>query len=376
MQAHIFGIDVGKTSFYVATALSDRAKSKYPVTVIEYKNPQWRDDLRALIPASSVVLLEATGTNYAMPLINTLSANCRVLIANNNITANVRRLHISAAKSDTLDARALAALALEYLLEEEANAARSEPSRQIIRGVYPLRYEYFVQRRSLRFLMLEYKRSDKERTRTLNRLDAILHSIAPEYVAIKEQMAKNHVLPPLPEEKPPHIHGKTWNAMQKHRPPEEAPLNPIIEATLNRLYDTFRYADAEKEQLKADVEAAVKLLPLWELWATIPGMSPMLAAAALSAADPLTTPRDSFKRAIGQAPLRNQSGARDQTTFKKRAGNRIAMQYLHLATMSAVENSPTFGTYRRTHSFSATKRKYAAVMWGVANSGTPFVEHL
>jgi len=367
------GIDVGKSGFHLSIADGSNPR-KYPVHEIKYQNPMWRNELKHHITHTPLLTIEPTGINYSTPIIHAILdafPDVQVFWVNHNVVANARSLYLSRAKSDNLDAQALAWLADQIALGNQP------------RGIYPFIVDEEDQRLTLRELMNQRISLERQSTRHKNKLDAMLHRIAPELPSIKEQLVRNNIPPiiPISDEIIKSLHHKTHKSIIekiRHIPPvQPSPRNlQVIEYhynQINQAQDEIEYIDTLiTRTLDTD-----PLAPIVQNLRTMPAMYDVLIACLLIPANPTAISVNEYKRAVGVAPLTNKSGAKDTTSWKNRAGYRPAMKLLHLYTMQvakikAKKNIPEIVKYQQNHSHSACKRKVVSIIWGVANSGTPY----
>ncbi|PJF26253.1 MAG: hypothetical protein CUN53_08640, partial [Phototrophicales bacterium] len=114
-----------------------------------------------------IAAIEPTGWNYAAPVISALTAvGVRVLLVDHAVTGKQRDLKIAGIKTDKTDAKALAYIAADHLVEPYKHVYEIDPAR-------------IGAAMALRMIISGYNRADKERTRSINRIRALAHSIAP-----------------------------------------------------------------------------------------------------------------------------------------------------------------------------------------------------
>src|SRR5215207_10010614 len=163
----IVGIDIGKSQLHVCIAdPAQRDARKWPVTVIKYDDPQWYVQLHALVPVGAIVAAEPTGWHYLQPIVTVLQARW-IWQVGHQIVAAVRKTHLAKAKTDHIDAQALATIAQ---LVSQDNPPR---------GCRPYHHAFFIQAHALRMLLNEKRATQKQTTRLTIQLDALSHSVWP-----------------------------------------------------------------------------------------------------------------------------------------------------------------------------------------------------
>lgn len=371
------GIDLGKRAIHVAIANAPMARN-FTLETIDLTAPDWRELLSRLVPDHALVVLEPTGTHYAAPILAALP-NVQIYFANHDASKHTRQSRLSKSKTDSLDARALAMIARDLVRKEDTTGVR--------------RYDPAIAQpaQALRMMVNNYVRATRERTRALNRLDALLHGIAPEIVKYKEALAAifndaqtTNLTDLLMLDRPEHINAQHWGHRNRVLRKMEAfwrePSAPIRLAILMTSTDLAE-ANARQERAHRLMTAALSQPPFLEiaaLWSSVPGMNAQTCAALLVACggDPRRVTRDQFTRSCGVAPSRFQSGAVDRTSREARPGYRPAMLYLHLHMLillgaAAPKNNPIANYRARGKSGGACKRKLAAILWGITRSGQP-----
>lgn len=372
------GIDLGKKSFHVAVA-DGAAPEQFSVHEIPFKVDNWRDKLVSLVPMGATVVLEPTGTYYAAPVLAALP-RVHVWYANHDTAKYLRRLYLSKSKTDAIDARALAIAAAQI-------AAGTE-----VRGARLYRPEVAEPVAALRVLVSNYVKATRETTRALNRLDAIMHSIAPEIVPFKAKYAAAVAANPALEVdpaalieagRPANMTGQGWGhqrrMLEKIAEYWRWPYPATVEA-LRALALDLHFMGMRREHAGQAIRETLARPPFVQiaaLWSTVPLATPVEVAALLVACggDPLSISKDQFTRACGVAPSRYQSGATDRTSKEARPGYRPAMAYLHLHMMGLISElapaNPIQEFRARGKSGGACKRKLAAIFHGIALAGEP-----
>jgi len=376
------GIDVGKSGFHLSIADGANPR-KYPIHEIKYSykidkethiNTDWRDELKRHITHTPLLTIEPTGINYSTPIIHALLdafPDAQIFWVNHNVVANARSLYLSRAKSDNLDAQALAWIAEQITLD---NAPR---------GVYEYDPVEQHQRITLRHLVNQHVTIEKQSTRAKNQLDAIFHNIAPELNNVREQLIKFNIPPITPitkDQLDTSIHGITRNTIHKYcaHLPNFTPAPRMLKIVQDH-YNNINATAELLEEVERKISQVLDQEPLSHvanLWRTVPHVSDLVIASMLVPASPLRANKDEYKRAVGVAPLTNKSGARDTVAWKQRSGYRPAMQKIHMLCITATNEKstqiPELLKFKQNHSMSAVKRKFVQMMWGVANSGKPY----
>ncbi|MCI0714243.1 MAG: IS110 family transposase, partial [Chloroflexi bacterium] len=164
----VMGIDISKKSVHCCVLpQNDPDPKKWTVIEIDLSAPDWHEQL-ATLAGDCLVCLEPTGWHYARPIVKVLEDTRAILYqVTNKRTGDVRRAHVSDAKTDAMDARALAII------------ARMTSEGQAVRGVYS--YNPYREQRTmeLRLLVNENVRLTKQAVRSKNQLHAYLHSMWP-----------------------------------------------------------------------------------------------------------------------------------------------------------------------------------------------------
>jgi hypothetical protein len=167
---HQVGIDIGKRGFHFCPFQPDAPLKKLPVTPIVYADDsRWWLTLTNLLAPRAIVAFEPTGWHLAAPIITVLTelTDAEIWLVGHGTTGKVRDTHVSAAKSDEMDARALALIA--------SWIAAGRPPATCRRHNVAL--EQQVQQ--LRTLVNDVQRTTKQATRLTNRLHHFAHAIFP-----------------------------------------------------------------------------------------------------------------------------------------------------------------------------------------------------
>jgi len=164
------GIDIGKLGIHVAIPVHDLPAKRRPVKNIHYAQPQWHEQLIAMIAPGAIICFEPTGWHYSAPIISIITqmTTGQIWLVGHGTTGKVRGVHVAAAKTDEMDARALALVATWV-----RNGQPPANCRQ-----HNIDLEQQVQR--LRQMVNHLFRATKQSTRLTNRLHAFAHAIHPQ----------------------------------------------------------------------------------------------------------------------------------------------------------------------------------------------------
>ena len=390
----IIGIDCGVDVLHCALSSDKRT----PVHEIDLTNPAWHERLTKLTQPGMVAALEPTGWHYAAPVIAALTAaGVRVLLVDHAVTGKQRDLKVAGIKTDKTDAKALAYIAADHLIEPYKRVREIDPAR-------------IGAAMALRMLIHGYNRADKERTRSINRMRQLAHSIAPVlsqsltvYMRalalgissvselrrlatycreIDADMKAQRATVAYPE-----MFKRADSRSKLYALVEALPSwadNPIAAEALLEEYRFYEIASERKDALIVRLEQAA-YAPMFahvtEVWLTIPGASAVRCAILHSAtrgeADRMTP--NQFKASVGTFPAREQSGAVTRTNAG-RSGLRAAKRELHLWTMFLIKdgNNPIAATFAyhkargEKYAMSKAKAKLAVILSGIARSGAPY----
>lgn len=384
------GIDLGKSTLAVCQTAGGSRPHHWPVTKISLTNPDWHIRLAALIPAGAIVTLEPTGTHYMTPIITAITGhNCTIWQIPTTITGKIRAVHISQAKSDRTDAQALA-LAAQWLAAGEH-----------IPGAYPYDSELEEEVARLRALVNTHERLTRARTRTLNQLDALAHSMWPSLAQKKSTWLRaahaGYITPAEIHDLARQLAREDYPEAYSHRASREAllrladitpPINarPTTRTAIDDLLTTHATLN-EQIQANADAITAAVLRPPFETitrrWMTIPYAVPrngelpgnLIALATLHIATRGRAgdfSRDQFKAAVGAHPKTRQSG-NSITRDRVKKGYRPAMTALRMWTLNLIRpnaiNNPIQRYYQTCitpYRTQAAVNKLARIIWAVA----------
>ena len=382
------GIDLGKSAIAVCPTADDSPR-RWKVTKISLSDPDWHIHLRALVPAGATVAIEPTGTHYMTPIITALQPrNCTIWQIPTTATSKIRAIHISQAKSDRTDAQALAL------------AARWLAAGDHIPGAYPYDTDLEEEVTHLRALVNTHERLTKSRTRALNQLDALAHSMWPSLAQKKSTWLRaahaGYITPAEIHDlaralaRQETIEGYSHNSSREalFRLAKITPALDARPATRAAIADLLAMHATLNDQIHANAQAitAAVLRPPFEditrRWMTVPYAVPesgelpgnLITLAALHVAThgrADAIPRDTFKAAIGAHPKTRQSGDRITRDIKK--GYRPAMRGTRLWAMRLLNPQTIPNPVRDYHQrvktpykTQAAVGKLAVILWAVA----------
>lgn len=385
MKHICIGIDVGKESLHLCPALFDATPPKsWPVIEINYKdNPNWYITIINIVADRAIVTFEPTGWHLIAPLVTVLSqmTTAQIWLCGHGTTGKARSLHISPAKTDQYDARALALIATWIDNDNPPPNCRQ----------HNIALEQHVQR--LRSLVNHRSRLVKQTTRLHNRLHAFAHALWPEidiHYELWLPLAMRGIITPAQIQQfvadlPPDRDRRKTSAIERlarNLPPIDPPLYAIeaIRTSINA------YIAADQEI--ADLNTAITVICLDEPFAevthrlmTIPYLDDPLKIAPFHVAchgllDKLTP--DEVKSCIGISALTDTSGQGDHTRAKK-GGYKPAMNQLYMLAMQFCKENAPPNPIRQYHQrlkdrgdkhrpFRSTRAKLAMIISGVARS--------
>lgn len=382
------GIDIGKSTLVAARSQPDALPHKWPVTIIDLEQPDWWQELRALVPSGAIVTAEPTGTHYLTPILTALTGkNAQIWQIPTTATKHIRAVHVSSGKSDRTDAQALA-LAATWIAEGRP-----------VHGAYPLDCDLDDSISSLRALLNHHARLTKQRTRTLNQLDQLGHSMWPALVQKKTVWLRACAIGAItPDElralaadaaqHPAYQNGRARQALRTLADmlPPGIPARDSTRLAVQELVTLIADLTAQIAANSNSVTTAVLAPPYEEItrrWMTIPYAIPqagdlpgnLLSLAALHVATRgriLTFSIDEFKAAVGAHPKTRQSG-NTITRDRVKKGYRPAMTALRMWTLTLISPKTRDNPVRRYHArlktpyrTQAAVSKLARILWGVA----------
>jgi hypothetical protein len=375
------GIDIGKSTLALCTPVPGQQPRHWPVTTLSYKEqPDWWRILIAMLNPGAVVCFEPTGYHLAAPIMAVLDqmTDAEIWLVGHGTSGRVRELQVARAKTDEMDARAIAVVA------QWVSAGMPPPGTRR----YNVQLEQQVM--GLRTLVNNYARVTKTKTRLTNRLHAFAHALFPQ-IDIKFEtwlaLAKQGFITPcdihayvdsLPEERDRRT-TRQIELLAAALPPIEPPIYAArtIADTLPQLIA----AEDEAAYLEGQITGIVTAPPFDEVTRrvlTMPGISrPMSIAPYLVATHGLLGEMspDEVKSAIGISAKTNTSGGIDKTRAMK-GGYKPAMTALYmwaqyLLTPTAPDNplKPYQARLKergKRNAFRATRAKLATLLAAVA----------
>lgn len=376
------GVDVGKTEYHVCLALPDVPYAKWPVQVIDLTQPDWPARLIDLIPPGAVIVCEPAGFHLMSPLAHVVQAytTAALWLIDNQATRDIRRQHISRAKTDAIDARALALAARMIGTEFQPRTAR----------LYDFASESAAM--ELRLHLNAYLRIKKSSTRLQLQLDALAFSLWP-LLSQKRNTWLNAValgavdcfsIRALVENPPAGVDRRTFRHIERLAeglPPFYG--HPAIVASVQEIASNLNDVEAQAEARLQVVAALIDQPPfkaVSDVWRTVPG-SGTASIAALHVATKGQAEQyslEAFKAALALANRTSQSGSAS-TVKRAQAGYRPAKGMLTLWTMSLLnpqaEANPIrhyfAGKAEGSRRLQAARSKLARVLHALALSKQP-----
>jgi hypothetical protein len=383
------GLDIGKSQLHICRSLPASAARDWPVTVVEYANLDWHTRLADLIPPGSAIAFEPTGYHYLRPILAALEihqVNATLWQLPNHTTQHIRMVHVSAGKSDLMDARALA-LAADWLAEGRT-----------VRGAYRHQASDEAAQQNLRNLVNQRAHLVRDQTRALNRLDQIAHALWPTLAIKKELWLKAAALGAVTPDQvialarrpdlatlPGYEHGNARAALKKLAAslPDLVIPPTLIERSTETLNTALTIAHLVRD-LDQLIAATITKPPfdcITARWMTVPYASP-LAIAALHVAThghANTYSPDEFKTAVGAAPITQRSG-RSEKRAHTRPGYRPAISAIWFWTMRLIkpesEPNPISHYYEQStnpNRFRQAVSKLARTLSGVSRSEKGYI---
>lgn len=171
LPARAVGIDIGKKAIHVCVPALEAEPRDWHVVELNYAdNPAWHTDLANMLAPGAIVCFEPTGYHLAAPIITVLTqmTDAQIWLVGHGTTGRVREVHISRAKTDAFDARAIALIAT-WIADDNSPPAHCRRHNLLL--------EEQVQ--ELRTHVNELQRLTKATTRLKNRLHAYAHAMHP-----------------------------------------------------------------------------------------------------------------------------------------------------------------------------------------------------
>lgn len=379
----VYGIDVGKEWLHISTPVGDVPK-KFPVNRVDLKMPNWYDHLKLASPC--IIAFEPTGVHYLKPIViacSYLGIEAEFWTVNNHVTANIREAFISKAKTDDLDARALAFIADMIGRNDPPIGARP----------YNLHEDEIIY--SLRLLINERERIVKERTRALNRLDQLAHGIFP-ICAIKKETylkcaqhgyitpADIHELANAPASRPKSIHGNAMNSIRELAQylPAQITMTPITRAIIADMCQLIENLDIKVAQYDTGITDMLNtyFYQIAQLWRTVPYNGDIKIASYIVGCGGIFESAKQFQRALGVAPISVSSGIK-KTNLRPR-GYKYAKRNIHMHALAMTSSEKPnvikiyFGGGKKEggNSLASCKRKLAGILYAIVKNNQPYQE--
>jgi transposase len=370
------GVDIGKGALHVCVAIPAIPIKNWAVQEVSLKDPNWADTLLRIVPPGALVLHEPTGWAYSLPLRRALEMReprPNIWLINHVASAASRRLYVSRAKNDTLDARAIARIAQDVVDGQE------------VRGVRPDNTTLQDTVLGLRLLLNYRRRLTKLTTRLSNQIDALAHSIWPIlaqkkslYLALIERGAvtPEEILQMLAAQPTLGMRGTAVTALRTLADALPCvPVHPTIRSSIATLHAEYAANMAKREALQNAIEATLHadFPDITRRWSTVPGAGPLYIASLIVATNGLYSEltAEQFKAACGVAPNTGRSGSVDKTR-KGRGGSVHAKDALHMWALSLVGDTAPDTSIRRYfgagHNLAHCKRKLAEILSGIARN--------
>jgi hypothetical protein len=377
----LLGLDLGRHKLDLSYPDGGTPK-KWQTVTIDLRDPDWFLHFVNLVAADALIVAEPTGWHMLTPIVTCLRAwrpLAQLILINTTQTKKVRSVFIASSKTDAMDARALAYVALKISQGEDViGQHKFDHHREAVVG-------------SLRLKVNSVVRVQRTATRATNQIAAFGHSLWPLLAQKKATwipLAARGIVTPHQVKTYVAEKNEEWQSLSgiaRHHISKLADQlpdidgDPTVVTAIVDLANMIYLLEQEERVLLADIEQRIHQAPFAQvtsLWETAPGCGSLLIAALHVAssgrAQELTA--DQMKSACGVSPLANTSGSVDNTR-KNRKGYRPAMALLHLATMACIGNGDNViaDYYTRTKDMPATKAKLVRVLSGIARSGTPYM---
>jgi hypothetical protein len=293
-------------------------------------------------------------------------------LINHDASRRIRQAYLSRAnKTDEIDSRALAFVALDIASGREPAGIRSNSVRAA-QAVLELRMH-----------VNEHARLVRQQTKCLNRIEHWAFSIWPTFADHKSTYIKAALLGAVTPDQIRQLGaGQGDRRTLRHietmiaQVPDFIQCPPVVEASIHHILEEYRPLPEQIEIAAQHITATLdtpRFIEVVQRWRTMPSISDNFIGALLVASrnDVLTMTRDEFRAAVGVAPGRHQSGKADAGR-KSRRGYRPALNNLHIYALRIVGNQAGDNPIRRQHDrrpyFARTKTKLADLLWVVAHS--------
>lgn len=364
------GIDIGREQIHICHANETASPRDWPVRIIKMTDNRWWNKLLESVPAGDIVTLESTGAHISRPVIEVLKrAGCKIYLTPGSQT-NAAREQFAAAKTDAMDARALASIA--------ERIAAGKPPRGC-RPPRPAKHQYEINK--LRIAVNNYTRAEKEVTRNTNRLRAYAYAINPAFShrwKTYEYCLKNGAITVRQCEElllKTKMHGNRRHAIEQmleNPPPIEE--EPEIVKMIEEAWQTREKKTQERDEAEKEIEEALKPFSTWcKRWAHMPGghIGAYAAVIISTGASIEEMTQDEFVAACGVNAVTKSSGKRDKTGRIIRTGYAPARRYLYVWAMTLMKpnmppNPVTKWAMDKQRTVWQVRTKLARVLYGMA----------
>ncbi len=374
------GIDLGVEGMHVSMRPNDPfvAVANWPVWYISYeKHPNWRDMLKALIGNGTLIVSEPTGWNYLAPVAYLVARETggELWLVDNTKTGKIRDIKGLGHKTDLNDARTLADAAHE-LLKSRSYA-----------GAWPFDVVRSEELLRLRMLVNAHYKATHDRTRFVNRLRHLGHSIAPELNMGNAWFTCMALGALVPDQ----IHAldisslpsPTRRAIERLRArlPHTLYVSSVTYSAILESWRGYTESDERVTRLEADLESAVlassfadqyKKLKTFPLAPTVGCVAIIVATKGRGAE--MRVP--AFRSCLGVTPVLKESGKMKKSRLNRK-GYKPAMRALHVWAQLLVSSRAPDNVVKRYFAggekeggkkFTTTKARLALALRGVLRS--------
>lgn len=331
----VLGIDIGRAGIHICTPQIDYPPEKWAVYYLDYKkNLDWHDLLVKLCDGRTHVFAEPTGWHYLSPVASVIVQHtaAKMHLVTHSVTGGVRENFVAKQKTDTTDARAIALIGYNIVVEKKS-----------VKGVWTYDHDLEQHVINLRLLVNTHYKLTAELAKNKNRLKHFGQSMSP-ILSMSEtwytciSLGAVTPLQILELEKPDNIDGYTWRwvkVLKDKLYPIEVPDTIVNNAI--RVYEQQLFVQEALPEVQNEIEQVVIKPPFDEItrrWMTVPGANLVRCAALHVAthgmADQYTL--EQVKASVGAYPQIEQSGA-FETTRSSKKGYRPAMRAIEFWAM-------------------------------------------
>lgn len=376
------GIDIGKHNSVLAWNDGTRDRARWPSITLDYKADDWWSTLIEKLDPDAIIIAEPTGWHYLAPVAAIIHqfTTAQLWLAAPDAVVSARN-HFAAAKTDQMDARALAYIASLIALGDAPRNVRPYLADQEGKVV------------ELRLLVNKHARLTRASTRAKNQINVLGHSLWPglplhrstwlrlvERGAVTPRDIKLFV-ETISANLPPGItghHVRYFSALANSLP--DISVDPLIAANITELAADLRALTLKEAEVMQAISDLIHQPPFDEVtrrWLSIPRATPALIAPfhVATHGNAQAFNADALKSVIGINPVARISGAGDKTR-QSRKGYRPALnalwQWAMLLLHPAAPANPVRDYYQRQdaanhpHAFTATRSKLARIIAAVA----------